>query len=93
MADTHPQGPRGIKVRAVPNARKTAWDGKHGDAWKLKVAAPAQEDRANAEILRFIATMMGVPQKSAVLLSGQQCRDKVIAVTGFTAQEIERRIS
>jgi uncharacterized protein (TIGR00251 family) len=93
MADTHPQGPRGIKVRAVPNARKTAWDGKHGDAWKLKVAAPAQEDRANAEILRFIATMMGVPQKSAVLLSGQKCRDKVIAVTGFTAQEIERRIS
>jgi uncharacterized protein (TIGR00251 family) len=93
MADTHPQGPRGIKVRAVPNARKTAWDGKHGDAWKLKVAAPAQEDRANAEILRFIATMMGVPQKSAVLLSGQKCRDKVIAVTGFTAQEIESRIS
>jgi hypothetical protein len=93
MADTHPQGPRGIKVRAVPNARKTAWDGKHGDAWKLKVAAPAQEDRANAEILRFIATMMGVPQKSAVLLSGQKCRDKVIAVTGFTPQEIESRIS
>ena len=93
MADTLPQGPRGIKVRAVPNARKTAWDGKHGDAWKLKVAAPAQEDRANAEILRFIATMMGVPQKSAVLLSGQKCRDKVIAVTGFTAQEIESRIS
>ncbi len=92
MADPHSQGPRGIKIRVVPNARKTAWDGKHGDAWKLKVAAPALEDRANTEILRFVAEMMGVSQKSATLLSGQKCRDKVVAIAGFHPQEIESRI-
>ena len=77
----HPGSPqRGILIRAVPNAKRTAWDGKHGDSWKLKVAAPALEDRANSEILRFIAEMMGVPTRSALLISGQKCRDKVVAV-------------
>lgn len=88
LGSTH----RGISIRAVPNAKRTAWDGKHGDSWKLKVAAPALEDRANSEILRFIAEMMEVPTRSAVLISGQKCRDKVVAVEGFSAAEIESRI-
>lgn len=58
--------------------------GEHGDALKVRVAAPANEGKANAELVRFLARTLEVGRNSVQLLSGERSRDKVIRVPGDT---------
>lgn len=58
--------------------------GEHGDALKVRVAAPANEGKANAELVRFLARALEVSRSSVELLSGERSRDKVIRVPGNT---------
>ena len=53
-----------IAVHVVPRARKTEVAGRHGAAIKIKVAAPPVQGAANAELVRFIAERLRVPQRS-----------------------------
>lgn len=75
----------GVRLRVVPNAKKTEVTGLHGDAVKLKVASPALEGKANAEVLQFVAGTAGVPVRMAELISGEKSRDKVVRVHGMPA--------
>lgn len=77
------KGPVGVALRVVPNARKTEVTGLHGGAVKLKVASPALEGKANAEVLCFVAGAAGVPVRMAELVAGDKSRDKVVRVQGM----------
>lgn len=76
-------GAVGVRLRVVPNAKKTEVTGLHGEAVKLKVASPALEGKANAEVLQFVAGTAGVPVRMAELISGEKSRDKVVRVHGM----------
>jgi uncharacterized protein (TIGR00251 family) len=43
-----------LLVHVQPNARSSAIVGLHGDALKIRVAAPAVDDKANAALLDFL---------------------------------------
>ena len=51
-----------ITVKVHPRARRTAVAGRFGDAWKLDLAAPPVDGKANQECMRFLAELAGVPQ-------------------------------
>jgi len=51
-----------------------------GDALKVRVSAPANEGKANAELVRFLARQLGVPARDVEIVSGHQARTKVVAV-------------
>lgn len=86
------QGPAGVALRVVPNARKTEVVGVHGEAIKLKVASPALEGKANAAVLEFVAATAGVQPRAAALVAGAKSRDKVVRVEGMTSQELKSRL-
>ena len=44
-----------IEVRVQPRARKTELAGKIGDAYKLRLAAPPVDGKANEACIRFLA--------------------------------------
>jgi uncharacterized protein (TIGR00251 family) len=71
-----------LVIHAQPGARQTAFAGLHGDALKVRVAAPAQEGRANQELMRFLAREFAVPLASVVLLSGEGARHKRLRIVG-----------
>jgi uncharacterized protein (TIGR00251 family) len=81
-----------VRLRAVPNARKSEIVGVHGDAIKVKVAAPALEGRANEALVEFIAEKLGVARRDVTLSSGEKSRDKVIAVEGLDEAEARKRL-
>lgn len=73
-----------LAVHAQPGARRTEVAGLHGDALKIRVAAPALEDRANEALIAFLAERFQVPKRNVTLLSGGKSREKRFAITGTT---------
>lgn len=69
-----------LVIHAQPGARESAFAGQHGDALKLRLAAPAQEGKANRELCRFLATAFAVPLASVVLLNGEGSRHKRVRI-------------
>jgi len=71
-----------LQIRAQPGAGRTRVVGVLGDELKVQVAAPANEGKANAELLRFLARSIGVPRAAVVLRSGERNRSKRVLVPG-----------
>ncbi len=69
-----------ICVHAQPGARRTEVAGLHGEALKIRVAAPALEDRANEALAAFIAEKLGIPERDVTLVSGAKSREKRFAI-------------
>jgi uncharacterized protein YggU (UPF0235/DUF167 family) len=66
--------------------------GRHGAAWKVRVASPAERGKANDAVVALLAETLDVPQASVELVGGATHRDKVVAVRGLSEGEIERRL-
>ena len=81
-----------MALHIVPRARATAVAGMHGDAVKIRVAAPPVDGAANAELVRFVATRLGVPASAVTIAAGGGGRRKTIAVRGVASEEIRRAL-
>ena len=71
-----------LTLHVQPGAKRTEVAGLHGDALKIRLAAPPVEGRANEALLKFIAESFGVPLRQVELRQGGQSRHKVVAITG-----------
>jgi uncharacterized protein (TIGR00251 family) len=67
-------------VHAQPGARRSEVAGVHGDALKVRLAAPAVEGKANDALLRFLADAFGVPLRQVALLRGETARRKLVRI-------------
>lgn len=79
-------------VKVHPRARKNAITGEVGDALKLALTAPPVDGRANQACIEFFANLLDVPRSSITIASGEASRNKIIRVTGRSADEIRSRI-
>ncbi len=64
-----------------PNARVTAVAGRHGDALKIKVAAPAVEDKANAALIDFLHRWFKLPAANIKIKHGARGRRKIVELS------------
>jgi hypothetical protein len=71
-----------LTLHVQPNAKKNAITGLHGDALKVRVAAPAADNRANDELIEFLAKTLEVPRSAVTLRHGATGRRKVVEITG-----------
>jgi len=71
-----------LTLHVQPGAKRTDVAGLHGEALKIRLAAPPIEGRANEALLRFIAESFGVTLRQVELKQGGQSRHKVVAITG-----------
>jgi uncharacterized protein len=79
-------------VKVQPRAKRNAITGKVGDALKVALTAPPVDGRANEACVAFFANLLEVPRSSITIASGETSRNKVIRVTGMSADEVRRRI-
>ena len=73
-------------VLVGPRARSTGVAGQHGDAIRMRVAAPPVDGVANAELTRFLAERFGVRPSAVVITAGARGRRKAVAVEGLTTR-------
>jgi len=82
-----------LTVKVHPRAKRSALRGRLGEAWKLDLAAPPVDGKANEECLRFFAELAGVAKSRVRILRGSTSRMKVVEVEGVTQQELEKLLS
>jgi hypothetical protein len=69
-----------LTLHVQPGAKRTEFVGVHGDALKVRLAAPPVDGKANAELLRFLADAFGVPLRQVMLVRGETARGKTVRV-------------
>jgi len=82
-----------LNLRVSPGAGHSAVVGRHGDAWKLRVAAAPERGRANASVIDLLATSLEVGRPDVRIVGGTVSRDKVVEIVGLTLEEAERRLA
>lgn len=81
-----------LTIHVVPRARRTEVAGRHGDALRVRIAAPPVDGAANAELVRFVAERLGVPRRAVAVVSGAGGRRKTLSVAGVTRAAAERSL-
>lgn len=82
-----------LTVHVQPKASTTGCVGIHGDALKIRVAAPPVDGAANDELIRFLARQLSIPSTSVRIQSGASGRHKRVFVKGVTAELIMARLN
>jgi uncharacterized protein len=71
-----------VTLHVQPNARKSGIAGLHGDALKIRIAAPAVDNKANSALIEFLGETLGVPKSAIAIRHGATGRRKVVEVAG-----------
>jgi len=71
-----------LTLHVQPGAKKSEIAGIHGEALKIRLAAPPVEGRANEALQKFIAELFAVPRRRVELIQGAQSRRKIVAIRG-----------
>ena len=81
-----------LRLRVSPGSRRTELVGRYGDRWKIRVAAPPEDGRANEAVLELLAERLGLPRRALSIVSGHTARDKVVEMSGIDHDETERKL-
>ena len=92
LSAEHPPQSLTLTLHIQPGAKKTEIAGTHGDALKIRLAAPPVDGKANAALLAFVADILGLPKQAVSLKSGQTSRRKVLEVR-YPPADTEQRLT
>ena len=71
-----------LKLHVQPSAKRSGIAGLHGDALKVRITAPAADNKANEELVDFLSETLGVPKSAVAIRHGATGRRKVVEITG-----------
>jgi uncharacterized protein len=82
-----------VRLRVAPGSARSGVVGRYGEGWKVRVAAPPENGRANEAVLGLLADAARVPRTAVTLVSGHGARDKIVELSGLDAAQLEQRLS
>ena len=81
-----------IPLLVVPGASRTEVVGAHGDALRIRVAAPPEKGKANAAVCVHLARVLGVRKADVRIVAGHGARRKTVEVAELDAPTIRERL-
>lgn len=82
-----------LAVRVTPRAsRNEVVEILSDNTVKIHLTAPAHEGKANEELIKFLADVLGAPKSHIDIVAGANGRDKLISVLDMDAEEVHSRI-
>jgi uncharacterized protein (TIGR00251 family) len=82
-----------LTLRVSPGASRSVVIGRHGDGWKVRVAAAPEDGKANDAVVRLLADTLALPARDVQIVSGRSSRDKTVELEGMHSDEVERRLA
>ena len=77
-----------VAVRVQPRASRDEVVGETDGALKVRLQAPAVENRANDALCEYLAALLKTPKSAVRILSGERSRTKRVEIRGVTQQQI-----
>ena len=77
-----------FRVRVQPRASRDAIEGEHAGALKVRLTAPPIEGRANESLRHILAQRLNVPLSAVRIISGENSRNKRVAVEGVMRAQV-----
>ncbi|XP_029052264.1 UPF0235 protein C15orf40 homolog [Osmia bicornis bicornis] len=95
-----PKGPVGtnksgnvtIKVQAKPGAKHNNITDISEDAVGVAISAPPVEGEANTELVKYLASVLGMRKSDVSLDRGSKSRQKVVVVSGTTVEKVLEKL-
>jgi uncharacterized protein len=84
------EGAVSFTVRVQPRASRDEIAGVMDGALKVRLQAPALEDRANLALCEYLARLLKTPKSAVRLLSGERSRTKRLEIRGVTENRCSR---
>ena len=81
-----------VTLYVQPRASRTEVSGLHDGALRLRVAGPPVDGAANAQIIAFLATRLGIPKSAVQIVSGDSGRRKRVRIEGVSSEDAERML-
>jgi len=81
-----------IQVHLQPRASRNEIVGIVEQGLKIRLNAPPVDDRANRQLVEFLAETLDLPKRDVVLLRGQKSRSKTVGFKGIPSAELTRRL-
>ena len=82
-----------LVLHVQPRARRTEVAGRHGDAIKVRLAAPPVDGAANDELVRFLAERLGVTRAAVRIAAGAGSRRKTVEIDGLAEADALARLA
>lgn len=82
-----------LRLRATPNARQTAAEAEREGRLRLRVAAPPVDDKANRELLRWVADAFGLRSSAVSIVRGERGREKDVLLAGIEPAAAAERLA
>lgn len=79
-----------LAVWVQPGAKKSEFAGEYQSCLKIRLAAPAVDNKANKALVRFVAGELGLKANEVVLVSGQTSRKKTLTLFASKEPDWER---
>lgn len=81
-----------LRLHIQPGAKKTEVAGLHGDALKIRLAAPPVDGKANACLVEFLAAHLGLPKSAVTIVGGETSRAKRVRMAGVDAESAHQSL-
>lgn len=89
MLDVHERnGVVVVAVRVQPRASRNEVTGEMNGVLKVRLQAPAVENRANEALCEYLAELLKTPKSAVRILSGDRSRTKRLEIRGVTKQQL-----
>ncbi|MFZ5954016.1 MAG: DUF167 domain-containing protein [Candidatus Dependentiae bacterium] len=69
-----------IEVKAVPQSGRHEWSLDKAGRIKVHLKNPAEDHKANSEIIKSLAEIVGIPQSKVEIVAGLASRNKKIKI-------------
>jgi uncharacterized protein len=79
-----------LRLHIQPNARSNSICGLHGDALKVRISAPAVDDKANRMLTDFIGEILDLPANRVIIARGLHSRNKTLEISQPGADVLSR---
>jgi uncharacterized protein (TIGR00251 family) len=81
-----------LNLHIQPGAKKTEVVGLHGEALKVRLAAPPVDGKANEALVAFLAETLGVAKARVCFVSGASSRAKRLRISDYAAEAARQKL-
>lgn len=77
-----------VALHVQPGAKRSRVMGEHGERLKVALQAPPVDGKANQALIKYFATVAGVPKSTVELVAGETSREKRLEIRGVDRTEL-----